>query len=121
MLLLLLLLIMMVQLLIALGRHSSKVKGTDGKFDLLLVRVSFRERKKREEKKVGGERSIFFLFPFSTFDLFPMPPPSSSSRALLRGLGHPSPGEIKNLRELVEWLEHTKVRESEGVEKRMAT
>ena len=118
MLLLLLLLIMMVQLLIALGRHSSKVKG---KFDLLLVRVSFRERKKREEKKVGGERSIFFLFPFSIFDLFPMPPPSSSSRALLRGLGHPSPREIKNLRELVEWLEHTKVRESEGVEKRMAT
>lgn len=50
-----------------------------------------------------------------------MPPPSSSSRPLLRGLGHPSPGEIKNLRELVEWLEHTKVTESEGDEKRMAT
>ena len=37
-------------------------------------------------------------------------PPSSSSRALLRGLGHPAPEEIENLRELVEWLEHTKVR-----------
>lgn len=50
----------------------------------------------------------FFLFFHLSF--FPEMPPSSSSRALLRGLGHPAPEEVKSLRELVEWLEHTKVR-----------
>ena len=44
-----------------------------------------------------------------------MPSPfSPSSRALLRGVRHPSPSEIKSLGELVEWLEHTKVRERES-------
>ena len=46
-------------------------------------------------------------------------PPSSSSRALLRGLGHPAPDEIETLRDLVEWLEHTKVRV--GGEREMKT
>jgi hypothetical protein len=79
-------------------------------------------REKREKKKKWEAKGLFFFFfRFPFIDLFPMPPPSSSSRPLLRGLGHPSPGEIKNLRELVEWLEHTKVTESEGDEKRMAT
>lgn len=75
--------------------------------------------RKRKREKVEGERSvgleiIFFVFLFLSFSicsfLFFFPMPVSLSRALLRGLGHPFPDEIKGLRELVEWLEHTKVR-----------
>ena len=69
-------------------------------------------KKEKREKKSGRRKVLknhFFVFVFH-FDLFFPMPPSSSSRALLRGLGHPAPEEIENLRELVEWLEHTKVR-----------